>query len=120
MKICFKCGQSKPLSEFVHSKGKPHSLCLECNRTKVRLWKKQNRAKVTAITHAYAQRNQYKKRAHSRVRHAKARGDMEAPKICPSCGAEGKTHAHHDDYSQPLEVQFLCPQCHSNHHHKTP
>ncbi|EEE04594.1 gene 26 protein [Burkholderia multivorans CGD2M] len=32
-------------------------------------------------------------------------------KPCEVCGAE-KADAHHDDYSKPLEIQWLC---HSHH-----
>lgn len=36
---------------------------------------------------------------------------------CEVCGNE-KAHAHHDDYSKPLEVRFLCPLHHTKHHLK--
>jgi len=31
------------------------------------------------------------------------------------CG-NTKVHAHHKDYSKPLEVEWLCQPCHSNKH----
>jgi hypothetical protein len=34
---------------------------------------------------------------------------------CEVCG-EPKTHAHHDDYSKPLDVRWLCPKHHREHH----
>lgn len=34
---------------------------------------------------------------------------------CEVCGAS-KTEAHHDDYSQPLNVRWLCPSHHREHH----
>lgn len=36
---------------------------------------------------------------------------------CEVCGAL-KVHAHHDDYSKPLDVRWLCPPCHRSHHDK--
>lgn len=34
---------------------------------------------------------------------------------CEVCG-EAKTHGHHDDYSKPLTVRWLCPSHHREHH----
>ena len=34
---------------------------------------------------------------------------------CEQCGAT-PGHAHHDDYSKPLDVRWLCRPCHTEHH----
>lgn len=36
---------------------------------------------------------------------------------CEKCGAE-PAHGHHDDYSKPLDVRWLCPVHHREHHAK--
>jgi len=36
---------------------------------------------------------------------------------CENCGAK-RSQAHHDDYSKPLEVRFLCAACHKAFHIK--
>lgn len=36
-------------------------------------------------------------------------------KPCERCG-EKKAQVHHDDYSQPLQVRWLCVPCHRNVH----
>jgi hypothetical protein len=36
---------------------------------------------------------------------------------CEVCGAR-KVQAHHDDYSKPLDVRWLCLKHHSEHHAK--
>ncbi len=47
------------------------------------------------------------------VRTGKLKRPDEA--ICQECGAS-KAHKHHDDYSKPLEVLYLCPKCHRKRH----
>jgi len=37
---------------------------------------------------------------------------------CEVCGAVNKIDAHHDDYSKPLNVRWLCRKHHLEHHRK--
>lgn len=52
--------------------------------------------------------------ARRQVNLAVARGDL-VPEPCP-CGSAAKTQGHHDDYSKPLEVRWLCPAHHMEQH----
>lgn len=36
-------------------------------------------------------------------------------KACDKCGAS-RAHAHHEDYSKPLDVMWLCPKHHKARH----
>jgi hypothetical protein len=38
------------------------------------------------------------------------------PLPCERCGGKTKTHAHHRDYSRPLDVEWLCIPCHADEH----
>ena len=58
--------------------------------------------------------NPEKHRARQLTYNAKRRGEL-VPEPCESCG-ETKVHAHHDDYSKPLDVRWLCKPCHSAWH----
>lgn len=61
-----------------------------------------------------------KVRAQRLVRQAKRSGLLkEQP--CESCGIapdQTKMHAHHDDYSEPLKIRWLCGKCHKEHHNQ--
>lgn len=52
--------------------------------------------------------------ANALVHTAVKRGQLER-KPCENCGAT-KALAHHEDYFKPLEVIWLCPQCHADRH----
>jgi len=50
-------------------------------------------------------------------------GALVRPSTCPNCGdfsvgQDGRTliHAHHDDYTKPMDVRWLCVMCHSKEH----
>ena len=62
----------------------------------------------------WKQRNPNKTRAHSVVNNAVMRGKLQR-QPCESCG-DASTEAHHDDYSRPLDVRWLCRTCHARHH----
>jgi hypothetical protein len=60
-------------------------------------------------------KNPEKVKAHTAVNTATRKGKL-ARQACEVCGSE-ESHAHHDDYSKPLEVRWLCPLHHKEAHH---
>jgi uncharacterized Zn finger protein len=54
-------------------------------------------------------------RAHYIVNVAKSKGSLTV-QPCEKCGSIEKVHAHHEDYSKPLEVRWLCPRHHRMRH----
>lgn len=57
-----------------------------------------------------------KARARSVFARARRKGLVIKPADCQQCGTVKRLHAHHDDYSKPLEVRWLCASCHGAHH----
>lgn len=55
-------------------------------------------------------------RAHASVAVAVREGKIAKPKTCEMCGQEKRLLAHHEDYSQPLAVEWLCSACHRVRH----
>jgi hypothetical protein len=47
-----------------------------------------------------------------RVRRAVKSGKLIKPKLCMKCGREVRLSGHHEDYSLPLDVLWVCSSCH--------
>lgn len=45
-----------------------------------------------------------------------SRGEIVNPRRCQRCGVEIQMiEAHHADYTKPLEIEWLCRECHEPH-----
>ena len=73
---------------------------------------------INRIKYRWVERNPVKKRAAVTVNNAVRDGKLLKPDTCESCGATGRIHGHHCDYSKPLDVMWLCPACHKKWHHE--
>ena len=61
--------------------------------------------------------NPIKRGAAQMVNNAVRDNRLTKASICEACHSKpNRLHGHHDDYSQPLIVRWLCPGCHSKWH----
>jgi hypothetical protein len=132
MKKCFKCGEEKELSEFYsHSRMKGGYLnkCVVCTKRDAAkhrykllqnpLWVEKERARCREKTRqtwrSWPKPDPEKRYARIKVGNAIRDGKL-IRKPCQMCGA--KAHAHHTDYSKPLEVIWLCATHHGEQHRR--
>jgi hypothetical protein len=54
--------------------------------------------------------------ARSMVARAIQNREIKKPKNCEGCGEVRRLQAHHNDYSMPLQVVWLCFPCHNRKH----
>lgn len=113
MKCCSKCKQTLPLSMFYKKKESLDGLRYECKLCKRDLRTDRNNHTATyKKAHAkYCKKFPFKRKAKNAVNNAIKAGKLQK-QSCLHCG--GKAHAHHTDYTRPLDVMWLCPK-----HHKT-
>jgi ribosomal protein S27AE len=55
-------------------------------------------------------------RVRLETRRAVRAGKIAKPAECSECGEALKLYAHHDDYTRPLEIVWLCGPCHGQRH----
>lgn len=138
LKTCFRCGENLPRSEFYKHPMMSDGLlgkCKECAKRDVR----ENRTKNLTRYREYDQirtqtprrkktmaqalkktrkKNPEKYRARNKVGNAIRDGKIiKTP--CVVCG-NPKSEAHHEDYSKPLEVVWLCKKHHTERHGRIP
>jgi len=134
-KKCFKCGVTKPLTEFYkHSQMKDGRVnkCKPCNKSDVRKNRAEKveyyrehdrkryqedpsvRARITAVSKKWREDNPDRYKAQTAVNNAVRDGRLTKG-VCEVCG-RSDVHGHHDDYSKPLVVRWLCPVHHRKHH----
>lgn len=64
----------------------------------------------------YQQTSTLKRAAHILVGNALRDGKIVRAEVYETCGSSGKIEGHHDDYTKPLEVRWLCERCHKDWH----
>lgn len=145
-KTCFKCGEIKPLSEYYSHKmmfdghlnkcksctrrdtadrvsrkqEDPEWVLKEAERCRIKQSKRMLKGLHTP-TQSNAERSKKheskypeKAKARNAVGNALRDGKLQR-KPCEICG-EHRAQAHHDDYSKPLDVVWLCSKHHAERH----
>ena len=133
MKACSVCKLEKPLDSFHRnssSKDGRGCRCKSCsaiydkNRAgdpkRVEARKRYAKTDNGRIIGNRAKRkwinnNPIKRRAEKKVQSLRRSGKLK-PLPCEVCGSDDIIHAHHCDYSKPLEIKWLCPLHHTAWH----
>ncbi|WDA36430.1 hypothetical protein [Sphingobium sp. YC-XJ3] len=127
VRACTACSAEITITEQMCKYSK--YVCGPCRSKAAVEWAKRNREKKRASnnsyharnssrradrTRAYRERNPAKRIAHQAVQTAVRNGTL-IRQLCSECGADN-AHAHHDDYSRPLDVIWLCHEHHMQRH----
>lgn len=82
-----------------------------------RQWRLNNKEKIKRAEKRYYAANRKKKAAHSLVNYALRQGRLVPLENCVLCGRT-PTQAHHPNYDLPLDIIWLCEECHKGFHRK--
>jgi len=129
---CGKCKKWLPESEYYSDKRTINHLkshCKKChydtanktrNRDNKRTWNREYMRRVRETdpekfrirSRARVPERGPKYTARKKLSNALRAGKIIKPTNCSQCGKRIKVTAHHDDYSKPLQVRWLCVECH--------
>lgn len=126
---CRSCHKIKPRSEVYRHYSKrwggklyEYFICYVCVRKKNKSYYLRNRERMDFFRREAVKRNQAfnpeKMIARNMVNNWVRHGKIVKPKNCEKCGRVRYVQAHHEDYSQPLKVKWLCKECHYLIHRK--
>jgi hypothetical protein len=121
-KICSECYETKPSTDFYKSAINRDGLCGQCkicHNKKVTQSKKNKKLlsfkQVAPHKKFWLKENKLKTKAHGEVGYAIQTGKL-VRQPCERCGTEENVVAHHEDYSKPLDVVWLCKRHHKERH----
>ncbi len=131
MEKCSKCKEWKELTEFGKDRRRLDGLrygCRECHRdynaseagkAAQRRYSSSAAGKATQRRRNVRYCEAYPERVvcNEALDHAIRAGKIIRPMICSACGqANGVIQGHHEDYSKPFDVEWLCVLCHRRLH----
>lgn len=95
-------------------------MCRGCNAERGKRYRKTATGAANFYKSTLNQNRKYPKKYKARcmVRDAIKNGSIHRPSECSACSKETTPDAHHPDYNKPLEVLWLCRQCHIGLHRK--
>ena len=113
-KKCPKCSRFLPLEMFYKRAASKDGLASYCKACTHEHQKNSKNRKLYRAN--YFINNREKSLAADKLRDAINDGTVIRPTKCQFCGKERKLRGHHEDYSLPLGVIWLCPSCHNGYH----
>lgn len=138
MKHCPTCKTDKSLDDFYSDRRTPDGRKAQCKvcHTAGNI-RTRNRENARALNAAHMRRaravdpDRFRSRereasrrrvidgkvlARRTLNNAVKRGELTRPDSCEDCGEATKVTGHHDDYTKPLSVCWLCYACHGKRH----
>jgi hypothetical protein len=98
------------------AEGRVSARVRERNRERARDWAKENRERHNENVRRSGERYPERVAARAELNKAVRRGEVVRGPCEVGHECSGRVEAHHDDYSKPLEVRWLCRKHHCLEH----
>lgn len=91
--------------------------CRKCNTIASKKYRSTEAGKIKFREMQLKNKDKYRIKNNARVLMAYhlSVGHIVKPKKCSICNITKKLDGHHEDYSKPLEVIWMCRLCHKRH-----
>lgn len=98
--------------------GKLHSICRSCNMLRDFDSREHEKCAKCLEPRSYYKPDPLKEAARRATKKAIREGRLrDEPEACEDCGTtEENLMIHHVDYSNPLDIEWLCTTCHGRRH----
>jgi len=120
LKYCQLCKNEENLlinSKYINKKGKINYqyMCKGCTSDRARKYRTTEKGKEVyrEIMKKQYQNHKQKVCARQALNYHVKKGRVIKPDKCECCGEIKKVDGHHEDYTKPLLIKWLCRQCHS-------
>ena len=115
---CPSCRIDLPLAAFRWDKtpGKPYGYCRKCSYKRHAVWLKTAGGRQSVQRYS-AKPERRQKNAARRMAQAARQLGILVPQLCEVCGVNDVV-IHHDDYTKPLQVRWLCSSHHQELHNR--
>lgn len=116
-KRCNRCQRDLPLDAFARDRTRRDGLqnrCRDCQAKAAARYLEAHGERVRARVQSWRATHRDRRHAHQAVERAVRSGRLHR-EPCACCGDE-KAEAHHDDYTKPLDVVWLCRTHHRARH----
>lgn len=130
MKTCKTCNKNKLVTEFSKhplTKDRMQPNCKSCVHDYNQEYKLSGKRRQTYVKYyntevgkeskrkqriSYKKRNPIKHKCRWIVWNGIKLGSINRPNNCSQCNEFCIPEAHHKDYNKPLEIEWLCKECH--------
>jgi hypothetical protein len=113
LRKCSVCEKYKPLDQFSIDRGRNGGISSRCHECKLIVDRERAKSRKSYFAE-YSKLHPEKRNAKDQACRACKNGLIKRGK-CEICGSE-EVVKHHDDYSKPLEIRWLCRKHHGEYH----
>lgn len=98
------------------SKGIYNYMCRGCNTARAKAYRstKEGKKHVYEAVYRSTKKHWAKAKVRAKLNYCVRTGKVIKPNCCESCHEKKKLDGHHEDYSKPLAVKWLCRPCHAD------